>query len=507
MLLKRPPANSGIFFSWCSLEDPVNVISSYFENTTCSPFYGPLSTNAATRSDTCSLGQLAFYAINVSDAATAVAGVNFARDNNVRLIVKNTGHDILGRSTGQGSLALWTHHLKDYNFFQYQSEKYTGPAARIGAGVQVQELYEHASAQGFRVTAGGCPTVGAAGGWVQSGGHGPLAASYGLGADQTLEFEVVTTDGRHLTASRSENADLFWALSGGGPSNYAVVLSATLKAHKDGPVAGATLNFAESDPDKYWAAVEAWEKHLLVLDTIRGFYTSVTLASGVFSLDYVTLPDASKEDITTALAPFYQELSKLNITATNQTTVHDNFVQHYLYYESGVVYNRNVTVGNRLIPRDLVRSDARLPQLTKVYKEILATPDGVIFIIGNNVTHARAGNAPGDNPIIEAWRDSLFNLNFAIENPELASFADLAADLAVANQWQIDLRDITPGGGNYMNEATYNYPYWKEDYYGEYYERLAGVKSKYDPESVLWIQPGAGNDKYGLRGDGHLCKT
>ena len=95
-----------------------------------------------------------------------MAGVNFVRDKNIRLTIKNTGHDILGRSTGQGLLALWTHHLKDHSFFQYESEKYTGPAARFSAGVQVQEMYEKASVDGFRVTRGGCPTIGAGGGWV-----------------------------------------------------------------------------------------------------------------------------------------------------------------------------------------------------------------------------------------------------------------------------------------------------------------------------------------------------
>ena len=63
------------------------------------------------------------------------------------------------------------------------------------------------------------------GGYVQGGGHGPLAASYGLAADNTLEFEVVTVDGRHLIASPIQNSDLYWALSGGGAGNYAVVLS------------------------------------------------------------------------------------------------------------------------------------------------------------------------------------------------------------------------------------------------------------------------------------------
>lgn len=483
------------------------MISSFFENTTCSPFYGPLSTDAAKRNATCSLGSLASYAINVTDAAAAVAGVNFARDHNIRLVVKNTGHDFLGRSAGQGSLALWTHHLKSYTFFEYKSQNYTGPAARIGAGAQVQEMYEHANKQGLRITGGSCPTVGAAGGWVQSGGHGSLAAKYGLGADNTLEFEVVTTDGKHLTASPSKNADLFWAISGGGPSNYAVVLSVTMKAHEDGPVAGSAITFVEKDPEKYWAAVEAWEKHLLVLDTIPGFKTSVTLTAGIFSLDFATLPDGSKEEVTTALAPFHRDLEKLSINATTKLTVHDTFLEHYLDYEAGIVYSRNVTVGNRLIPPDLVRSDTRLPQLTKIYKEILATPNTAIFIIAQNVTQARTGHIDGDNAVIKAWRESLHDLNYALINDPLATFDDLSADLALVNKWQYDLRDITPGGGNNMNEATYDYKFWKEDYYGETYARLAGIKEKYDPDSVLWIQPGAGNDKYALRGDGHLCKT
>ena len=486
----------------------MNVISFYFESDTCSPFYGPFSADAAARNRTCSQGRLAPYAINVANADAAVAGVKFARDNNIRLIVKNTGHDILGRSTGQGALALWTHNLKSASFFTYKSKQYTGPAARIGAGLQVQELYEAAAAHGYRVTAGGCATVGAAGGWVQSGGHGPLSAAYGLGADNTLEFEVVTTDGRHLTASRSSNPDLFWALSGGGPSNYAVVISATLKVFSDGPVAGSRLTFVESDPAKYFSALEAWQKHLLVLDTVPGFQSSVTLVSGVFSLNYVTLPDGTAADITRALTPFYQKLATLGITPTvNETTVHNNFLQHYLYYEAASVYSRNITVGNRIIPRSLVTAGDRLSGLTEVYKDILAHPNTVAFVIASNVTHARVGNTRGDNPVIQAWRDSLFITNFGILSDELATAADLEADLATVNGWQKKLRDITPGGGSYMNEATHNFEFWKTDYYGEWYDELVKVKTKYDPEFVLWNQPGAGHDAWAVGQDGHLCKV
>jgi hypothetical protein len=90
------------------------------------------------------------YAINVTDAATVAAGVNFAREHNVRLVVKNTGHDFLGRSAGKGALALWTHHLKGIEVLNYTSSGYTGPAMRLGAGMQVLEIYEAAAARGFR---------------------------------------------------------------------------------------------------------------------------------------------------------------------------------------------------------------------------------------------------------------------------------------------------------------------------------------------------------------------
>lgn len=94
------------------------------------------------------------------------------------------------------------------------------------------------------MTTGECPTVGIAGGYTQGGGHSALATNFGLSADNTLEFEVVTADGQFLTASPGENPDLYWALSGGGAGNYAVVLSMTVKAHPDAYVGGAKLSFS-----------------------------------------------------------------------------------------------------------------------------------------------------------------------------------------------------------------------------------------------------------------------
>jgi FAD/FMN-containing dehydrogenase len=259
----------------------------YFQNNSCSPFLAPTGT--------CVLGNLAQYAINVSDAHSVIAGIQFARAHNIRLIVKNTGHDVLERSSGKGSLALWTHNLKNISFLDhYSSSYYFGPAARVDAGVAVQEAYTAASAHGFRVVGGGCPTVGLAGGWLPGGGHGPLTSVYGLGADNALEFEVVTIDGQHITASPTSNSDLYWALSGGGGGTYAVVLSITMRAHLDGPVAGTSWAFANTNPNAFWTAVEAWAKYLLVIEqNFPTLKTSVSFNNAFFQLSLATLPDAT----------------------------------------------------------------------------------------------------------------------------------------------------------------------------------------------------------------------
>lgn len=129
------------------------------------------------------------------------------------------------------------------------------------------------------------------------------------------------------------------------------------------------------------------------------------------------------------------------------------------------------------------------------------------YIINQNVTHKTAGNKEGDNAVLPAWRDSLYITKFGVTGDPLASFAEVEAQPALVNEWQIALHDITPGGGSYMNEATFNFPYWKDDYYGEYYDDLVTIKSKYDPAHILWANPSPGSDAYELLEDGHLCKT
>ncbi|KAK4214115.1 hypothetical protein QBC37DRAFT_421731 [Rhypophila decipiens] len=489
-------------------EDPVNVMSPYWQNNSCSPFLGPTGT--------CSLGNLASYAIKVTSAADVIAGIVFATAKNIRLTIKNTGHDFLGRSAGAGSLALWTHHLQEITFFRFSSTGYSGPAVRLGAGVDGTDLLPAAKAAGYRVVGGSCPTVGVTGGFTQGGGHSPLSAKYGLGADQVLEYDVVTALGIRTTASPTKNPALFWALRGGGAGNYAVVLSMTVKVYPDGPSAGAGfLILNDGDDTKYWKAMSAWFKHLLVLDKIPGYMTGFTMGRDFLSLAFALLPDTtSVTDITAPLQPFFDELATLNVTlAQNSAFISPSYADWYTSWAVPVAYGTNNALGGRLVPRTVVQNN--LPALINVFRDIVevSTPEiefSVINGITVNLTTKRIGNAanPGTSAVLPAWREALFTLNFGIPFAANAPVSTLKFGQAWINEKQSKLRAVTPGGGTYMNEATFDNPNWKQDYFGSNYNALLAVKKTYDPLGLLWAHSAVGSDvSWKQRVDGRLCKV
>jgi FAD/FMN-containing dehydrogenase len=143
----------------------------------------------------------------------------------------------------------------------YSSKFFTGKAVKIGAGVQGAELFAAANAQNVVVVGGDCPSIGLAGGYTQGGGHSILSSLYGLGADQVLEWEVLTAQGQHLIATPRQNQDLYWALSGGGGGTYGVVISLTIRTHPTDIVGGAVLGFAVAGipNDTYWDAIAYWQ--------------------------------------------------------------------------------------------------------------------------------------------------------------------------------------------------------------------------------------------------------
>src|SRR5580704_9223881 len=155
------------------------------------------------------------YAVAARSSADVAAAVNFARENNLRLVVKGGGHSYQGTSNAPDSLLIWTRHMNDIAMHpafvpQGCDGAHPQPAVTVGAGAIWMQAYEAVTTKGGAyVQGGGCTTVGVAG-LIQSGGFGSFSKHYGLAAAGLLEAEVITADGKIRIANACTNSDLFW---------------------------------------------------------------------------------------------------------------------------------------------------------------------------------------------------------------------------------------------------------------------------------------------------------
>ena len=177
------------------------------------------------------------YAVAARNAHDIAEAVNFARENDLRLVVKGGGHSYQGTSNAPDSLLIWTRHMNDiamHTAFVPQGCEHAlqpQPAVTLGAGTIGMQAYQAVTTEGGKyVQGGGCTTV-CLGGLVQSGGFGSFSKHYGTAAGGLLEAEVVTADGQIRIANACTNPDLFWALKGGGGGTFGVVGKMTLRVH------------------------------------------------------------------------------------------------------------------------------------------------------------------------------------------------------------------------------------------------------------------------------------
>jgi hypothetical protein len=167
-----------------------------------------------------------------------VSAVNFARENNLRLVGKGGGHSYLGTSNAPDLLLIWTRRMNSITLHDAFVAKGCDaveppqPTVTVGAGAIWMHVYNLVTTRGGRyVQGGGCLTIGVAG-FVQAGGFGSFSKNYGTAAANLLEAEVVTADGTARIAKTCTNADLFWALKGGGGSSFGVVTRLTCRTRE-----------------------------------------------------------------------------------------------------------------------------------------------------------------------------------------------------------------------------------------------------------------------------------
>ena len=394
---------------------------------------------------------------------------------------------------------------------RYNRDYYSGPALKVGAGVVSAEAYQAAQSAGLRVVGGSCPSVGIAGGFTQAGGHSTLSSQYGLGADQVLEWEVVTAAGDRVIATPSENADLYWALSGGGPGTYGVVISMTVRVHQDGAVGGASLSFPSNgiSKDTYWTAIAAWQTQLpAIVDS--GATAVYIMTPAAFQIASLTAPGKSVAEVNAMLDPFTKRLTELGITYTCNLTYESTFLGHYTKYFGPLPYGQYATaqlLGGRLVPRSVVEKNN--DGLTAVIRDIVEHSAFYVAATALGVNqNSKKIKAVSANAVLPAWRDAL--LTVLVPSPW-----DFTLPRSVEEQRETQLTDslipkltaVTPNSGTYMNEADFHLATWKEDFYGENYAKLRAIKAKYDPGDLFYATTAVGSDAWNLAADGRMCRA
>lgn len=356
---------------------------------------------------------------------------------------------------------------------------------------------------------GECATVGLAGGFTQGGGHSALSTAFGLAADQVLAYHVVTAAGSTVTASPTQNEDLYWALSGGGGGTFGVVIGMVVRAYPAESVGGAAFQLLAPTvaPDQFAAAVSTFYD-LLPQMVDHGAMVVFFHSDQMLAVKPVTVWNSTAAYVRdVVLAPFVAALADLGLGLPvhyTELSYRDHYDQHFGPLPQGSLEVQRYQFGGRLIPRSVVEDDN--PALQNVLSHL--TTNGVLAV-GSVANYSKPDDGGGpSNSVHPAWRDALMQMQLITFWDPTAPWEDMvAAQLRMTEEFMPRIEAVTPGSGAYMNEADFRQPNWQEVFYGDNYERLREVKRKWDPQSLFYVLKGVGSEEWEVAPDGRMCRA
>lgn len=295
--------------------------------------------------------------------------------------------------------------------------------------------------------------------------------------------------------------NLYWALSGGG-GTYGVVVSMTVKVHQQEVAVVVGMSFAvlstSTGTEDFWAAVKMFIESLpSMVDS--GLHVSWTLASGIFAVTPTSGPGISQQEIDKLFAPTISQLNQTSIPYQYNSQSCPTWLRGF---EAFILPSANVSshiIYSRLIPRSVidVQADDFISVLqTTVQKNFIAVGNSI------NVSAQNSSNV-AVNPY---WRQTTVHLSIGT----FFNYQDFASNFQnldlMTNTLIPLLRELTPNGAVYINEADFQQPDWKWVFYGPNYGQFNEVKSQYDPLDVFYALRAVGSDRWEQRKDGRLCR-
>lgn len=422
------------------------------------------------------------YVDGAHDVATALA---FARKYRLPVAARCGGHSYAGWSSGSG-LVLDVGKLNGVSA--------SSGEATVGAGARLIDVYTGLADRGVTIPAGSCPTVGVTG-LTLGGGIGVTGRAYGLTCDSLTGAEVVTADGTVRQVSASSDADLYWALRGGGGGNFGVVTSLNFRTHPAAECSYAFLSWpwsqaeqvvrswqawAPSAPDAMWADLHllVWANGQYQLGTTVNYLGPQSelqnqidrLGTAPASAYVHTASYLDTMQVMGGVAGWSLAASHLPGTLPGQNPA--GRVTRESYGARSDIFNRSID-GNGISA--LIAAIERYPKTAPA-----GGSAGVAFdALGGAIN--RVGR--GDTAFVH--RNGLFTAQYTANYPDGVT-GGTAADRSwswLDGVWSA-MRPYASGEA-YQNYVDPRLTGWEQAYYGSNAARLQSVKRTYDPANLF----------------------
>jgi FAD/FMN-containing dehydrogenase len=401
------------------------------------------------------------------------AAIGFGTAQALEISVRGGGHNFAGFAVCEGGLMI------DLSEMRQVTVDPTTRRAVGGGGATWRDMDAATQVHGLAVTGGFISHTGI-GGLTLGGGIGHLTAQAGLSCDNLVSAQVVTADGRILTASANENPDLFWAIRGGG-GNFGVVTSFEYRLHQVGPLVNLGLFFWGVDQGA--AALRFSRDFLKTLPkNTSGFIGGLSAPPAPFvpqpyhfapGFALIIVGFGSAEDharvvkpIRDAVAPLFELVTPMPYAQLQQMLDEAN-PWGILAYEKALYLDE--------LTDDVIRVFTEY--LPKKTSPLSLCP---VFYLGNAYAQV-----PDGETAFGGSRKARYAFAISGQCPDAALFDGERA--WVRSFWQA-LRPYASGAGSYVNfMSEYEEDRVKAAYGPAKYERLARIKATYDPHNVFHL--------------------
>jgi FAD/FMN-containing dehydrogenase len=486
------------------------------------------------------------YAVAARDTHHVAAAVKFARDHNLRLVVKGAGHSYLGTSNAPDSLLVWTRAMNKVTLHDAfvgngcEGKFAPVPAVTAESGAVWIDLYNAVTTQNGRyVQGGGCTDVGVAG-LVQSGGFGSFSKGFGTAAANLLEAEVVTADGTVRIVNACRNPDLFWAIKGGGGGSWGVVTRVTVRTHDLPEFFGAAWGKIRAKSDEAFRKliarfVDFYAENLLnphwgeqislepdnTLKISMVFQGLTGPQSREIWKPFFDWANSSSDEVTVVDklgAGAGRARNWWNIEGNNSMIPdkRDGAPKHHGWWtgDQGQVGAFLHGYDSLWLPASLLERDQRARLCGALFAASRQKKLELHFNKGLAGAPAEALAASRDTATNPAVLDAFVLVIIADgERPAYPGLARPAMNVEAAHKNKLDidraaaeLRRIVPNAGSYVSESNYFNSSWQEAYWGVNYPRLRAVKRTYDPDGLFFVHHGVGSEEWSADGFTRLTK-